>query len=242
VADEEKTTAEPTPPEEKSTPKKKSALVSYALMGGAVLAVVVVAALVTLMLLKDSRPPEASSESASVKAIDSLAAAPTEAGDHLPDSLMSDSASPQALDKIMASLEFLDYKPTTVEVATEEEKMSAKDSVEAVNWLEHEKARLAEREKTINARQAELEALDRNVTKKLLTLEQAESARVIELAKLYDGMDTRAVANLMASLDDSTIVAILPRMKTKNASAVLEQFPPKRAALLSKRLITIADK
>jgi flagellar motility protein MotE (MotC chaperone) len=241
VADEEKTTAEPTPPEGKSTPKKKSALVSYAIMGGGVLVVVLVASLATLMLLKDSRPP-AEEKSEPVKTADTLAAAPSEPLEETFDSSLADSTSPEAIEKIVASLEFLDYKPTTSEVAAEEEKTSAKDSVEAVNWLDREKSRLAEREKTINARQAELEALDQKVTKKLLTLEQAESARVIELAKLYDGMDTRAVANLMASLDDSTIVAILPRMKTKNASAVLEQFPPKRAALLSKRLITIADK
>jgi flagellar motility protein MotE (MotC chaperone) len=54
-------------------------------------------------------------------------------------------------------------------------------------------------------------------------------------------MEPRAVAKLMANLDDETIVSILPRMKSKNASAVLALLPPQRGARLSKQMITIAE-
>ena len=71
--------------------------------------------------------------------------------------------------------------------------------------------------------------------------EKEASDLIIKLAKLYDGMESRAVAKLMGNLDDETVVSILPRMKTKNASEVLQLLPAKRAAKLSKRMITIAE-
>jgi len=146
-------------------------------------------------------------------------------------------------DDIMKNLEFLDYEPTSEDPGEDVEPvMSPEDSIEQVNWLESEKTRLAEWEKKLDARQSELDITEKKVTQKLLTLEQAESAKISNLAKLYDGMDPRAIAKLMANLDDATVVSILPRMKLKNASAVLSLMPAKRGARLSKKMITIAEK
>ena len=97
-------------------------------------------------------------------------------------------------------------------------------------------------EKKLDARQRELDITDKKVSQKLLKLEQAESTKISNLAKLYDGMDPRAVAKLIANLDDATVVSILPRMKLKNASTVLALMPAKRGARLSKKMITIAEK
>lgn len=146
-----------------------------------------------------------------------------------------------AIDKIMESLEFLDYEPDEDELATEEGRMTKDDSLEQVNWLEKEKSALTAREKELNSREKDLERRERDVNKKLLNLEQVESARTAQLAKLYDGMDARSVAKLMANLDDRTVVSILPRMKLKNASAVLQLLPAQRAAKLSKEMITITS-
>lgn len=147
------------------------------------------------------------------------------------------------LDQVKDNLAFLDYEPDMSALDSEEEPtMTAEDSIEAVNWLEKENQALDTRRTEIDSRQKELERLDRSVTQKLLTLEQAESNRVAQLARLYDSMDPRAVAKLLSNLDDATVVSILPRMKIKNASAVLQLFPSVRAARLSKRMITIAEK
>jgi hypothetical protein len=145
------------------------------------------------------------------------------------------------LDKLMKSLEVLDYVPTDDEVEDETVGMSAEDSIEIVNWLDKEKAALAAKKAKLDAREKELNVLDGRVTQKLLRLEQAESARTTQLAKLYDGMDASAVARLAANLDDETVVAILPRMKLKNASLALSLMPAARAARLSKQMITIAE-
>ncbi len=147
-----------------------------------------------------------------------------------------------AIDVIMENLAILDYEPEPSDLEENEAGMSPADSVEAVNWLQQEKKALAQERKELDARRKELELLDKQVTQKILRIEQAESVRIASLAKLYDGMDSRAVAKLMANLDDETVVSILPRMKTKNASAVLQLLPPPRAAKLSKQMITIAEK
>lgn len=145
---------------------------------------------------------------------------------------------------IMANLEFLDYAPTMPdeeEVPGESSGMSKEDSIDAARWFESETKRLELKEKELNARQRELELLDKKVSQKIVRIEQAESARVAALARLYDGMDPRSVAKLVANLDDGTVVSILPRMKQKNASQVLALMPAVRAAKLSKQMITIAE-
>ncbi len=151
-------------------------------------------------------------------------------------------ADDSVIEEIMKNLEALDYEPAELEMAAEQEGMSVEDSLEEVNWLEKEKAALASRQSALDKRQKELEALDRSVSQKLTTLEQAESTRISQLARLYDSMDPRSVVKLAANLDDATVVSLLPRMKAKNASQVLALMPPKRAARLSKQMITIAEK
>ena len=144
------------------------------------------------------------------------------------------------MDEIMKNLEVLDYKPTSEEMASESG-MSKEDSLRELSWIQKEKKDLSEREKAVSKREKELERLNIEVSKKLTRLEQAESARISQLAKLYDGMEPRSVALLIANLDDETVVSILPRMKMKNASQVLALMPAQRAAKLSKQMITIAE-
>ena len=158
---------------------------------------------------------------------------------------MTDAADPSVLDNITNNLAFLDYQPDESVLAANDEEsdgLSVEDSIDAAQWLESEKAALALRENDLAVRERELKVLDKKVSQKLLILDQAKTNRVSNLAKLYDGMDARSVAALMANLDDATVVSILPRMKTKNASQVLALFPPKRGAKLSKQMITIAEK
>ena len=142
----------------------------------------------------------------------------------------------------MSNLDFLDYEPEPDELPSQDQGMSVEDSLEQMNWLEQQKVALAQKEAELNERQKKLEQLEQTVSRKLLVLEQAETARVNSLAKLYDSMEPQAVAQLMANLDDNTVVSILPRMKVKNASRVLALMPPQRAAKLSKRMLTIAEK
>lgn len=235
-------------------PAGKSGLIKYLLFGVGAVVLVVVIAVAAMMFLKSEPPTETadsheqlareigskSSDKASPKETGGDQATESPDGESTGDDFELGSIDESAMDKILDNLEFLDYEPSDDEMAEDEGRMTKEDSIAQVNWLDKEKAALAQREKELNTRQRDLDRLEKEVNKKLLNIEQAESTRIAQLAKLYDGMDPRAVANLLSNLDDPTVVAILPRMKLKNASAVLQLMPAQRAAKLSKQMITIA--
>jgi len=233
----------------------KSGMLKYIIIGGGAFVVVILIVLAAILFLggdshepaeSDAQPVEIKKET---KTEAQMPAHETSADTDEPppfydDEEMVDGQDPSVIQDIMDNLAFLDYQPDESEVMAEEEDlaMSVEDSVETMNWLEAEKAALAEREAALATGERDLKLLDKTVSKKLLTLEQAELSRINNLARLYDGMDPRSVAQLMANLDDKTVVSLIPRMKIKNASAVLALMPPKRAAKLSKQMITIAEK
>jgi len=234
---------------------EQSGILKYIIIGGGAFLLVITIALAAMLFLGGGGHEETASETAAVerpaegdRETESAVheAAPGENDDPPPfygEEESPDQPDPSVVNNIMENLAYLDYQPQESETIAEDEsiRMSVEDSIVSDNWLEAEKAALAAKEKELEARERELVILDKKVSQKLLTLEQAETARISNLAKLYDGMDPRAVAQLMANLDDETVVALIPRMKTKNASSVLALLPPQRAAKLSKQMITIAE-
>jgi len=257
MTDDANNTTTPAAPEAAPSPKAKSGLIKYAIFGVAGLVLIVAIAFGTLMLVgTGSAPaPEASADSnaAAEHTTDSTAVEhqdehPAATAEHAETAPAGQDSSldwidqdPTVLDDIMKSLAVLDYKPSDAEVDSEADAMSSEDSAETANWLAEEEKRLSAREDTLNAREKRLNALDAKLAQQILRIEQAESSRIVKLAKLYDSMEPRSVAQLVANLDDETVVALLPRMNVKNASQVLALMPPVRAARLSKQMITIAE-
>lgn len=146
------------------------------------------------------------------------------------------------IEKMLQSVEALD-QPTAEDLAAAEgDSLTAqeRDSAAAPELFKEEKEKLAARETEINRRQKDLEVREQKLAQQLIKLEQASSQKIIDLAKLYDGMQPQAVAELLANLDDTTVVSIIPRMKPKVASQVLQLMPPPRAASISKQIITLA--
>jgi len=254
-------------PQAEPAPKGKGNLMKYLLFGGSGLILVIITAVVVALVMGGDKTAEvepagaeeSTAEASHTQAEPEKESHPAEAVSHepaeedqhavedIPDAeldFLVDENDESVLELIQSSLDYLDYQPEEADIPDEElaqeSGMTAKDSIEAVNWLEEEKAKLAAKEENLAKREKELQALDRKVTQKITIIEQAESTRTASLAKLYDGMDARAVARLMANLDDATVVSIIPRMKQKNASQVLQLMPAQRAAKLSKKMITIA--
>ncbi|MEA2031783.1 MAG: hypothetical protein U9N55_09370 [candidate division Zixibacteria bacterium] len=236
---------------EEQAPAKKSDMLKYIIFGliGVVLVVVGVAVAMVLLGGEQAQDPETTELAVTTEEKSTASAEPKEESDEFKEdamyeSLLVNEEDSAVIKKINENLAALDWEPAESELESEEVEtgMSVEDSIESVNWLKKEKADLAKRREELDSQQNELNRLDREVSKKILRIEQVKSGRVNSLAKLYDGMDSRAVAKLMANLDDATVVSILPRMKTKNASAVLQLMPPRRAASLSKQMITIAGK
>ncbi len=214
-------------------------MIKYIIFGVVGIVLVVAVALVTLMLAGGkSTSTESVASETDLKRNTDQQSEPTD--EEVLDSLLAAEGDPEVLELIKENLAALDYQPDASELGTGTKGMSEQDSLDAIDWLAKEKKRLADREAELKKRQADLSRLDKEVSKKIIRIEQAESARIASLARLYDGMDAKSVARLMTNLDDETVVSILPRMKAKNASQVLQMLPSQRAARLSKKMITIA--
>ncbi len=248
---------------EEKSPEKKGGLMKMLMLAVITIALIGVAAFGTIFLMGDSSEPVANESAADASVTESTESTSSDSEpvvldstdksnhseeehseiteDDLPEGLF-DNEDPSVIEAIMENLAMLDYEPSDDELIEGDVEANRKDSVKKVVWFEKEQNRLDKWEQELETRNRQLDKLNREVSRKVVVIEQAESARVASLAKLYDGMDPRSVAKLMANLDDGTVVSILPRMKTKNASQVLALFPAKRGARLSKQMITIAEK
>ena len=238
-------------PDQAQTPKKSSGLIKYILFGVAGLGLMGGAIFFTLMFLGNDSGKTAGAESTAVqtataepKKADSVNA---EHGSTEPELSLHDEE--QALIDSLAAVDPIEQLVQNVDVMNAEADSNAavqarnvinEDSIKEMTWIEKQKSELTQRENALAARQKELDELDRSISKKVMRLEQSLADRVANLAKLYDGMEPSAVASLAENLDDSIVVAIIPRMKQKNASQLLSLMPPQRAAKLSKQIITLA--
>lgn len=231
---------------------KKSGLIMYLVYGVICLGLVAGAAFGTLFYLQKTQPaPVASTEADSTSTktpTDAHAKKDAAADDHtLAETNVSDSLltndSDGFTDELHSNMEALgeQLNAEAKQAELSQDPISPEDSIAAAAWITKEEARLTAKDKELTARAATLDKQERSIAQKLSRLEQAESARISNLAKVYDGMETAAVARLMSNLDDETVVAVLPRMKQKNASSVLSLLPPQRAASLSKQMVTIAE-
>jgi flagellar motility protein MotE (MotC chaperone) len=108
----------------------------------------------------------------------------------------------------------------------------------------------AERERALKAEEERLLALRKEVEEKIAKYEKLlgqlqekekrkqdeTNAKVDQLVKLFEGMPPDGAAARMAALDDEMAAAILVRMKTRKASAVLTLIEPKRVALIARKM------
>ena len=139
---------------------------------------------------------------------------------------------------IMKDLDFLFATPGQEKMV---KGMTPQDSVDTLNWLEKKMAELDTKIAKFEKKKQELEALEERIKEGLSKVDQAESARITNLARLYDGMKPEEVGKLFANLSDDIVLSILPQMKPANASKILALLPPKRAARISTSMITVLE-
>jgi len=221
----------------------------YVVYGIAGVALIGAVAFGTLLMLggkktADVAPAETASteQHASVDSASHETALADSTADSLAESQDSTQLSEAEIEKMLQSVEALDQPTAEDMAAAEGDSLTAqeRDSAAAPELFKEEKDKLAAREAEIGRRQKDLEMREQKLAQQLIKLEQAASQKIIDLAKLYDGMQPQSVAELLANLDDTTVVSIIPRMKPKVASQVLQLMPPPRAASISKQIITLA--
>lgn len=230
-----------------ATPSKSKGMLKYILFGVAGLGLMGAAVFVTMMFLggkktetTDSEIPAAKTEKTAEQPEDSTPPEHASIDSNVAtDSLDSLGEVADPIEQLVQNIDVMNAEADSAN--SMQEKAAAKeDSLKALSWLEKQKNELTQRESALATRQKVLEELDRKVSQKVMRLEQSLADRVASIAKLYDGMEPDAVAKLAENLDDSIVVAIIPRMKQKNASQLLSLLPPQRAAKLSKQIITLA--
>jgi flagellar motility protein MotE (MotC chaperone) len=129
-----------------------------------------------------------------------------------------------------------------LELAEEQESgMSQEDSLDAINWLEAEKAKLAAERKKLDDLNKKIDAREHQLKQLLSRVNELQSSRVSALAKLYDGMKASQVAPLIIKLTEEQAVHVLLNMKPNNAAKVLEVLDPNRAARISANMITLNE-
>jgi len=96
---------------------------------------------------------------------------------------------------------------------------------------------LDEEKRKINAEKAGLVSLRDEIARLTELKKKMEDNSLYNLAKIYNDMDSNQLTNVMIGLDDTVIVAVLPRMKNQKASRILEMLPPDRAAKISSMLL-----
>lgn len=115
------------------------------------------------------------------------------------------------------------------------------DSIDAVNWLEKEKRKLAAERAELNTRKRQLDNQEFRLKQLIEQVDQMESTRINALAKLYDGMKPAQVAPLIGKLTDRQAVQVLLKMKPANAAKILGALSPDQAAQISANMITLTE-
>lgn len=127
--------------------------------------------------------------------------------------------------------------PKAVEEPVESDSTVAKQSRTIEAEIQSRSDSLARQLEVIRTEKAELEKLKVEVQELLGAKDKADEEKLYNLAKIYDGMDPVQLAGVMSGINDSIIVAILPRMKSQKASKILESMPADRAARISTKLL-----
>ncbi len=127
--------------------------------------------------------------------------------------------------------------PKAIEMASETDSTGVEQSHTTEAEIQSRSDSLAQQLEAIRTEKAELEKLKVEVQELLAAKDKANEEKLYNLAKIYDGMDPVQLASVMSGINDSIVVAILPRMKSQKASKILESMPADRAARISTKLL-----
>ncbi|MFA5073264.1 MAG: hypothetical protein WC539_05145 [Nitrospirota bacterium] len=119
-----------------------------------------------------------------------------------------------------------------------------------VKLVEDKSAELKDKEETLKKEEERLLILKKDVEDKinkygqllgqleftLKKVEQIQDARMLAVAKLYEGMSPEEAASKLTALDEETAVQIMLRMKSKKSGAIIALFEPKKAAQMTKQM------
>ncbi len=112
-----------------------------------------------------------------------------------------------------------------------------KELIEAEREVARREAAVLELEVMIEERIAALEADRAVIEDRIATWEVQDGDRIKKLAKVYSAMPPARAARLLSDLELDLAVSVLGGMKQKESAKVLAVIAPKRALVMSRRLV-----
>ncbi len=105
--------------------------------------------------------------------------------------------------------------------------------------LKKEEERLNILKKDVDEKIAKYTKLLSQVDEALKKAEQIQNERLLNMAKLYEGMPPEAAASQLSAMDTETAAQIMLRMKSKKAGAVVALLKPQKAVILTKKMTSL---
>jgi flagellar motility protein MotE (MotC chaperone) len=121
----------------------------------------------------------------------------------------------------------------------EAKRVELKEKEEA---LKHEEQRLNILRKQVDEKIEAYTKLLVRVEAAVKKIEEVQSGRFENVVKAYEVMPAEDAATRLSELDADTALQIMSRMKSKKAGAIIAAMEPRKAAVLTKNMASLASK
>ncbi len=155
----------------------------------------------------------------------------------LPEGAAETQASDDAGSSSASSQNYVSKYGEAAAAVEQAQQTQAIDTIAEVALLDQRRKEIEAEERKLAKERKELEALRSEVEDLMNKKHAIAEEKLSYIAKLLDAMKPDEMSGLIANLDNSTIMDVLPRMKPQTASRVLATLPPERAAKITMELI-----
>lgn len=104
--------------------------------------------------------------------------------------------------------------------------------------LEAEKEEIKQQKAQLLKDREDLENIKKQIDSLRTCQSKAVEDKMYNLAKIFDGMEKQQAAKVFAQMEDSLVISILPKMKSANASLILQYMEPTRSAQITKLILS----
>jgi flagellar motility protein MotE (MotC chaperone) len=101
---------------------------------------------------------------------------------------------------------------------------------------------IAKKTEELKKLKSEIEAKIKQQEELKAQLEKSQQENYQRLAKIYEAMPPEEAASRIEKLDEDTAVALLLAIKPRQAGKILANINPEKAAILSKKIVSIKEK
>jgi flagellar motility protein MotE (MotC chaperone) len=114
-----------------------------------------------------------------------------------------------------------------------------RDSIQKSAWFADQQKDLDRKLAQMELEKTQLNQLKSQVEALMDRKKAMEEGNIMQMAKLYEGMNTEELVPILNNLDDSQVSVMISKMKKQKASEVLGKMAPERAAKITQYIISM---